>query len=572
MPTQAILQTPLVFQVKDSKGNIATTSVMPLTIASSAPSITTQSCPGGTQYAAYSGCTLAGSGGTAPYTFSWNATNGGAYAALPEGLNLNASTGAITGTVYGQGTYGVQFIATDAAGATATQNISFAIAGDSTLGGCSLFPGNSIFHTNISDLPVDTSPAAAIPSVYQSATIKPFFGSGANGNYPNGIPFIRVPWNEPYSTITDTLGQPYFTSGPISPYAPPEGTSNSNGDRHVLVLQTAGGGNPCKLWEMYQGVNTGTSTWSAGGAVDWPDLTSYALTPLGGVDGTGDGTTDAAGLPILPLTVNYDEVASGVVTHPIRFTLNHMLHYYVWPATTGYAGVGSCTGVPLSNELSQSSPPSACSFSGPAGEIYRLKANVATPSACSGDPQSLTIIQAFRNYGIILADNGISGGLIGTPDARWSDSQLSCLKNLTLSDFEPVNVSSLMVDPDSAATLSSASSIPPITNIPPPLNNETTSTIIITTTPTTTTTTAPNFFTKNLAPGSTGTDVTALQDFLVKDGDYPQAIITGYYGSLTEAAVKTFQSKYGIVNYGSPSTTGYGTVGPKTRGKMNEII
>ncbi len=91
-------------------------------------------------------------------------------------------------------------------------------------------------------------------------------------------------------------------------------------------------------------------------------------------------------------------------------------------------------------------------MSGPAGEIYRLKASVATPSCASSSPQAAIIITAFRNYGIILADNGDSGGLIGTPDARWNENDLSCITNLTLGDFEPVNVSSLMVSNDSGAT------------------------------------------------------------------------------------------------------------------------
>jgi len=91
-------------------------------------------------------------------------------------------------------------------------------------------------------------------------------------------------------------------------------------------------------------------------------------------------------------------------------------------------------------------------MSGAAGEIYRLKAAVATPSCASTSPQAAIIITAFRNYGIILADNGDSGALIGTPDARWNDSDLACLTNLILSDFEPVNVSSLMVSNDSGVT------------------------------------------------------------------------------------------------------------------------
>lgn len=77
---------------------------------------------------------------------------------------------------------------------------------------------------------------------------------------------------------------------------------------------------------------------------------------------------------------------------------------------------------------------------------------MSTPSCAATSPQAAIIITGFRNYGIILADNGMSGGLIGTPDSRWNDTDLQCLTSLTLSDFEPVNVSSLMVNDDSAAT------------------------------------------------------------------------------------------------------------------------
>jgi hypothetical protein len=192
--------------------------------------------------------------------------------------------------------------------------------------------------------------------------------------------------------------------------------------------------------------------------VTWANVTTNALTPQ------GQGTADAAGLPIGPLLVNADEVIgtgtpsapNGAVQHPIRFTLNSMLNYWVWPGTET-AGVGSCEDssnntIPIQTMLSQSSPPSSCMMSGPAGEIYRLKASVTTPSCTATSPQSAIIITAFRNYGIILADNGMSGGLIGTPDTRWNDTDLACLTSLTLADFEPVNVSSLMVSTDSGAT------------------------------------------------------------------------------------------------------------------------
>ena len=91
-------------------------------------------------------------------------------------------------------------------------------------------------------------------------------------------------------------------------------------------------------------------------------------------------------------------------------------------------------------------------MSGAAGEIYRLKATVATPACAATSPQAAIIITGFRDYGIILADNGETGGLIGTPDARWNDADLACLKSLTLGDFEPVNVSSLIVSNGSGQT------------------------------------------------------------------------------------------------------------------------
>jgi hypothetical protein len=248
----------------------------------------------------------------------------------------------------------------------------------------------------------------------------------------------------------------YVTSYPIPANAPIESTANAVGsDNHVLILQTAGGGQPCKLWEVWQGVRSGDGTWSSSNGAYW-DLSSNALRTNGWTSG------DAAGLPIMPLTVNYDEVASGAVRHPIRFTVNHMLNGYVWPARHP-AGVGYCTGsngiIPAGSELSQATPPDSCTMTGPAGEIYRLTTSAyATALAkcpSNTNPQANTIITTMRQYGIILADNGMTGGLIGTPDARWHDNDLACLTNIALSEFEPVNVSSLRVSADSGAVASS---------------------------------------------------------------------------------------------------------------------
>ena len=71
--------------------------------------------------------------------------------------------------------------------------------------------------------------------------------------------------------------------------------------------------------------------------------------------------------------------------------------------------------------------------------------------------------------------------------------------------------------------------------------------------------------------GSRGVDVINLQKVLNKEGVYPEAVYSGYYGSLTELAVKRFQAKYNIVSNGSPSTTGYGRVGWGTLAKLNAL-
>lgn len=418
----------------------------------------TKTCPPGTQGKAYC-CALSASGGTPPYAFSVSADT--AYPPLPEGMSLDAASGRITSSeIGGQGTYGPKLIVTDGSKATATRQISFAIDGNNAFLS-SIFPASSIFHHRVdavtTSLPVDTSPAAPIYSAYLPETIKPFFGNTSNGAFPNGIPAFYVPYNQPSVKVATTAYQTYFTAAPYPANAAIEGTSRSTGDRHVPIYREAGGGKKPALYEMWQGIYEG-GPWTDSSNALWPDVTSNALTPQ------GMGTSDAAGLPVSPLLVNADEVIgtgtpsapTGTVVHPIRFTLNHTLNYWVWPGTES-AGQGSCTKggggtITTESKISQSSPPASCTFSGPAGEIYRLMASVSTPSCATSSPQAAIIITAFRNYGIILADNGDSGGLIGTPDARWNDSDLSCLTSLTLADFEPVNVSSLIVSADSGAT------------------------------------------------------------------------------------------------------------------------
>lgn len=421
-------------------------------------SLTSQSCPVATQGQPYR-CALSAAGGTAPYTFS--VRTGDELGPLPEGVALDPASGMLSSArVGGQGAYEVRIEVADAAGHTATRDLTFAVNGSNAYL-ATIFPASSIFHHRVdaatTGLPVDRSPAAPISSAYLSAHLRVFFGAYAYRGKPAGIPVIDVAPDQASVPVATTEFQHYFTSGPIPPYAPVEATALDDGDRHVLVYRRAGGGTPPALYEMWQGVFLGPRGWTDSSNALWPDVSSHALTA------PGEGTSDAAGLPIAPLLLNADEVIgagttaapAGQVRHPVRFTVQSTVDDWVWPGTAS-AGVGSCSdahgAIARFTRLSQSSPPSSCTMSGPMGEIYRLKASAPTPSCAASSPQAAIIIAGFRNYGIILADNGSSGGLIGTPDARWNDADLACLGELTLADFEPVDVSSLMVDEASGAT------------------------------------------------------------------------------------------------------------------------
>ncbi|MGB0064584.1 MAG: hypothetical protein WBP85_09080 [Terracidiphilus sp.] len=441
-------------------------SVTSSATATVALAITTTSCPGGTQTTAYTGCTIAATGGTPPYTFTVDSN--GKYAPLPEGMSINESTGVITAaTIGGQGKYIPEIVVTDSVGNQATAQILFEINGNSAFL-ANIFPANSIFHHRVdaatTGLPVDTSPAAAIYSAYLSEPIQPLFGNKGGGSFPWGIPAVEVPYNQPGVSVATTLYSAMFTAGPIPSYAPVEGTKYSGGDRHVLVYLEPGpstssigaASNPA-LYEMWEAIYE-DGPWTDSSNALWANANGNALPP------EGQGTSDAAGLPVAPLLVNADEVIgtgtptapNGAVKHPVRFTLNHMVNYWVWPATHT-SGVGLCktaagTSISVMSEISESTPPATCTWSGPAGEIYRLKASVESPACAATSPQAAIIITGMRNYGIILADNGESGDLIGTPDARWNDSDLACLNKIKLSDFEPVNVSSLIVSNTSGQT------------------------------------------------------------------------------------------------------------------------
>jgi len=193
--------------------------------------------------------------------------------------------------------------------------------------------------------------------------------------------------------------------------------SASTGDRHVLIVDR----DACILYELYAAYPNSNGSWHAGSGAIF-DLKANTLRTAGFT------SADAAGLPILPGLVRYDEVAAGEIRHAIRFTAPQTRNSYIWPARH-YAS--SLTGTQYPQM----------------GQRFRLHASFDVSGFSA---QSQVVLRALKKYGMILADNGSSWYLSGAPDDRWDNDALHELGGLHGSDFEAVDESSLMADPNSA--------------------------------------------------------------------------------------------------------------------------
>ncbi len=286
---------------------------------------------------------------------------------------------------------------------------------------CSILPASNIWNRRIDDMPVHANSAAYINTIGAGATLHADFGSGVwppGSNSPIGIPFVEVDGDQPEVAINYTAYGNESDPGPwpIPTNAPIEGGPDASGDRHVIVLDR----DECTLYELFYAFPQGDGSWNAHSGAEY-DLTSNALRP--------DGWTsaDAAGLPIYPGLVTYDEVASGEITHAIRFTAPQTRKAHVWPARHN------------ASSLTGSQYP-------PMGQRFRLKADY---DISGYSPEIQVILTAMKEYGIILADNGSSWFISGAPDPRWDNDMLHEWDDIPGSAFEAVDVSSLIVDPDS---------------------------------------------------------------------------------------------------------------------------
>jgi len=291
-----------------------------------------------------------------------------------------------------------------------------------SIGGCQVFPANNHWNTPIDSLPALSTPAAMLDNYLRAggapATLWPDWGI-TETQY--GIPFVTVPGTQPSVPINYTAYGDESDPGPfpIPPTAPIEGGAASTGDRHVIVIET---GN-CRLYELYYAfpVNGGAS-WNAASGARF-DLRSNGLRP--------DTWTsaDAAGLPIFPGLVRWEEVAAGEIGHAIRVTFPGARNTYIWPARHAGPSGNTSTNFPQY------------------GMRIRLKAGV---DISGYRPDTQVILRALKKYGFIFADQGTAWFFQGMSDPNWPSAMLAEIKSIVASGkFEVVDTSSLMVNYDS---------------------------------------------------------------------------------------------------------------------------
>jgi hypothetical protein len=289
------------------------------------------------------------------------------------------------------------------------------------LGGCPVFPDpppgtpanapslatEAAWNQDISKAPVARNSAATIAYInaHGGSLLHPDFGSPRAYGFPYAVVGTgqrKLPIH--YTAYGDESDPGPF---PVPKGAPVEGGNGSDGDRHVLVLDRSS----CTLYELYRAFfkGGGGARWNADSGTRW-DLRSGVRRP--------DSWTsaDAAGLPIFPGLVRYDEVAAGQLEHAIRVTFDSTRSAWIHPAS-------HCAG--------DTADPNAPAM----GTRLRLKAGYGLGGFSGG---AKTIAEAMKRYGMIVADNGSNWYFSGSSDRRWDDENLNQLKRIPGSAFQVV--------------------------------------------------------------------------------------------------------------------------------------
>ena len=275
------------------------------------------------------------------------------------------------------------------------------------IAGCPIFPADNVWNTPITTAKRDAHSDAYVGKIGIDKPLHPDFGSDAT----NGIPITLVPPSAKYRKVQFL----YSDESDLGNYQIPddaliEGGPNSaaDSDRHIIMVDAG----RCLLTEIGNVAQQPDGSWKAGSGIKM-DLTSNALRA------DGKTSTDAAGLPVLPGLLRYEDIEAGEVKHALRFTVPKTQRAYVWPARH------------FASRIEDPSYP-------PMGQRFRLKADV---DISGYSKVNQIILKGLKKYGMVVADNGNPWFLIGTPDKRWNDEDLHRLNGIKGSDFEAVDIS-----------------------------------------------------------------------------------------------------------------------------------
>ena len=283
---------------------------------------------------------------------------------------------------------------------------------------CAAFPRNNWWRADVRRLPVHARSRQWLARMSPGSDLHPDFGPDDGDGPDYGIPVTTVGRRHrkrrvtfAYARESDRVRYPVGSDTRI------EGGAASDGDRHALLVERG----TCRLYELYD-LRRRDGRWRAGSGAVW-SLRSNRLRP------DGFTSADAAGLPILPGLLRWNEVRAGRVDHAIRFTTDVTSRWHLWPARHDAGATGSRAYPPM-------------------GARFRLRASYDVSGL---SPQARTVVAAMKRYGLVLADNGSPWFFQGEQHARWPARMIADLKTIPASAFVAVDTSSLRVSRDSAA-------------------------------------------------------------------------------------------------------------------------
>jgi hypothetical protein len=274
---------------------------------------------------------------------------------------------------------------------------------------CQVFPSDNVWNLDISRLPVNAKNAMWKAAMHAGSTnLHPDFGPPRYG-----IPFDVVGSSHPRVHVRFT----YRSESDPGPYPFGGDTTIEGGsDRHAIMIDR----DRCRLFELF------AARWDQGR----PRAGSGAIFDLGSnaLRHRGWTSADAAGLPIFPGLVRWDEVRAGRISHAIRFTADCTSRRFLWPARH-QAGSSDRRCPPM-------------------GARFRLKRGFALKGA---GRDAKVILAAMKRYGLILADNGSDWFFQGAVNAHWKNGLLDQLKRIPARAFVAVDESACRVRPNSGA-------------------------------------------------------------------------------------------------------------------------